>query len=524
MEHSVVVDEKKKKFTNVPPALEGIEFGDYIVISQFPDTHKYTKEQLWLKDIRFRAKELFSVCLANGDPIPIAIRPDIPETHKKILRENGYTGDFSYQSITFYADQCTFYDKIPGEKKKEEVKTYSIHHERQDRKIVDEMIAKVDRERFIKLCNIAMGRGAKVNDKVVDKYLEEWAKAKYDYYVAFGNNLVIAKPIEFKMDDTEISSMVFDLYKKYPRYAATMEKIVEDGGGMKPFIENAMPRSSFFSKYCDKKMYQQGMKVSKFLKELYATPRSDDGKLSISEQFDIDLSVVMQNRIIKGFIKISIDPYDFLTSGTNMHGWSTCQKIWGSMAGGVFTWLTDPNALVAYRDNGKDYVYDKVFAKGVDGREEYDFRQNSFTGNSKSWRQIINGDVNTCAFLFGREYPQNKEISAATDTARELLEEVIGKYLGINDWDNFGDLRYIHQNNYFGTGPIYKDVSHHHYSDIENFESLRGRYNLKKTLIAPTGSDREKIKITAGGPTYCLNCGKKLSQTSSYVLCGDCNG
>ena len=85
-------------------------------------------------------------------------------------------------------------------------------------------------------------------------------------------------------------------------------------------------------------------------------------------------------------------------------------------------------------------------------------------------------------------------------------------------------MRYIHQNNYFGTGPIYKDVSHHHYSDIENFESLRGRYNLKKTLIAPTGSDREKIKITAGGPTYCLNCGKKLSQTSSYVLCGDCNG
>ena len=177
MEHSVVVDEKKEKFTNVPPALEGIEFGDYIVISQFPDAHKYTKEQLWLKDIRFRAKELFRVCLANGDPIPIAIRPDIPETHKKILRENGYTGDFSYQSITFYADQCTFYDKIPGEKKKEEVKTYSIHHERQDRKIIDEMIAKVDRERFIKLCNIAMGRGAKVNDKVVDKYLEEWAKA-----------------------------------------------------------------------------------------------------------------------------------------------------------------------------------------------------------------------------------------------------------------------------------------------------------------------------------------------------------
>ena len=118
MEHSVVVDEKKEKFTNVPPALEGIEFGDYIVISQFPDTHKYTKEQLWLKDIRFRAKELFRVCLANGDPIPIAIRPDIPETHKKILRENGYTGDFSYQSILSMQISVRFMTRFLAKRKR----------------------------------------------------------------------------------------------------------------------------------------------------------------------------------------------------------------------------------------------------------------------------------------------------------------------------------------------------------------------------------------------------------------------
>ena len=524
MEHSVVVGEKGEKFTNVPPALEGIEYGDYIVISQFPDVRKYTEEQRWLKDIRFRAKDMFRVGLANNKEIPIMISPDIPETHKKILRENGYTGDFSTKLINFYADQCTFYDKKPGQKKEEAKKVYSIHHDRQDRKIIDEMIAKVDRERFIKLCKISLGRGQNPSEKVVNRYLEEWAKAKYDYYVAFGNNLVISTPLNFKMDDTEISSMVYELYKKYPRYAATLEKIVEDGGGMKPFIENEMPRSSFFSKYCDKRTYQPGMKVSKFLMDLYATPRAKEDELSISEQFDRDMSIVMQNRIIKGFIRISIDPYDFLTSGTNMHGWSTCQKIWGSMAGGVFTWLTDPNSLVAYRDNGKDYVYDKIYAKGVDGREEFDFRQNSFVGNSKSWRQIINGDVNTCAFLFGREYPQNKEITAATDTARELLEKVIGEYLGIQDWDNFGDLKNIHRTTYFGDAPCYKDVTNHHYSDIENFESLRNRYHLKKTLIAPSGSDTSKICITAGGNTYCLKCGKKLSNTSSYVVCGECGG
>lgn len=527
MEKKVTVVAKGEEWVNVPDALIGIEYGDLLVISKFPDTHKYTAEQRWLKDIRIVADEYVRYCMAENIPLTIYIDGEVPATHRRILEENGYNGKFDNKNpveLELYIDQLTFYDKVPGVKEPTKLKTYSIHHERHDRKIIDEMIAKVDVDRFKKLCAIALGHGKKPGDDVVKKILEDWAEAKYDYYVTFGNQLVISGPIDFQIDETEMAPMIYGLYQKYPMYAATLDKIVEDGT-MAAFTKNEMPKSKFFAKYAPDD-YKAGMKISKFLSHLFSVPRGvgKDGSvesLSLSERFDIDFSKAMQDRVIKGKVCISIDPYDFLTSGTNMHGWSTCQKIWGSMAGGVFTWLTDPNALVAYRENGKEYLYDKIMSRGVEGREEFDFGKNAFRGNSKSWRQIINGDVNTCTFLFGREYPQNKEITEISDKARELLEAVVGKAIGVTDWDNYGDLDNIHNQNYFGGGPVYKDVTNHHYSDIRNWHSLRQQYKIKKALVAPSGSDMSKAHVTAGGHTYCLICGKKLRSDNSGVTCGE---
>lgn len=519
MEHKVKITAKEDAFVNVPAALAGIKEGDLLVVSEFPDCRKYTKSQMCVKDIRFVADYYVRYCMESGEPL-ILCTDELQEVHKKIMRENGYTGDFSEENaeeIPIYIDQVRFFDKKP--EVVVEKKVYSIHKDEQDKRIIEEMVSKVDRDRFIKLCSVALGRGRKPSAEVVDKILKEWAKAKYDFYLAFGRNLVIRKPIEFKIDESEMRPMVYELYKQFPMYAATLDKIMEEGG-ISAFVENKCPASRFFPRYVD--FYKSGMKVSKFLSQLYHMPKEGSGQ-TISEKFDIEFSKVLQDRVVKGFVNISIDPYDFLTSGTNMHGWSTCQKLYGDMAGGVFSWLTDPNALIAFRDNGKVYTYDKIMSRDVGGdREVYDFGANKFAGNSKSWRQIINCDVNTCTFLFGREYPQNKDIEVVFDATRELLEDVIGKYVGVADWDNYGDLERIATRNYFGSHPVYKDVYNHHYSDIGNWESLKGHYKIKKALISPTGTDMAKAQITAGGKTYCLLCGREIDKNSNSVTCGRC--
>ena len=304
MEKKVTVVAKGEEWVNVPDALTGIEYGDLLVISKFPDTHKYTAEQRWLKDNRIVADEYVHYCMAENIPLTIYIDGEVPATHRRILEENGYNGKFDNKNpveLELYIDQLTFFDKVPGVKEPTKSKTYSIHHERHDRKIIDEMIAKVDVDRFKKLCAIALGRGKQPDNDVVKKILEEWAEAKYDYYVTFGNQFVISSPIDFQIDETEMAPMVYGLYQKYPMYAATLDKIVEDGT-MSAFTKNEMPKSKFFAKYAPDD-YKAGMKVSKFLSHLFSVPRGvcKDGSvasMSLSERFSIDFSMVIQDRVI----------------------------------------------------------------------------------------------------------------------------------------------------------------------------------------------------------------------------------
>ena len=55
------------------------------------------------------------------------------------------------------------------------MKNYSIHHDVQDEDIIKEMMAKVDRERFRKLCQVAVGNGKKTSDEAIDILLRKWA-------------------------------------------------------------------------------------------------------------------------------------------------------------------------------------------------------------------------------------------------------------------------------------------------------------------------------------------------------------
>lgn len=513
-EHRVLIEDDGNKFKNVPDDLLGIELGDRLLVTKYPKTHKYTKNQMFCKGLRIEADEYLRDAMANGESIMFCIEGEtFPETHRKMFIDNGYTGDFKEtMEIEIYCDMLTFFDKEPAKPQKETVekKNYSIVQKTVDESIIHEMISLIDKDRIRKTMNVAIGSGGKTVDSVVDQFIDDWAHAKYDFYIAFGHKLSVSSPIEFNIDENEMSPMVYEMYAKYPMYAATIDKIVENGS-MKAFVDNKAPDCDFFRKYMGG-IYKPGMKISKFFSQCFK-----------NDTFDIDFSKVMQDRRVRGNVVVSIDPYDFITAATNMHGWTSCVAIFKpSHAAGSFTWVTDPNALIAYRDNGKTYTYDHIVARDVGGgRTNFEFGKNSFEGNSKSWRQIINVDKENCAFLFGREYPQNKDIAVVSDKAREVVEETIGKYLGISDWDNYGDLRDIASKNYFSSHPLYKDVTNHHYSDIANWEGLKsgGYPTLKKALISPHNTDMSKVTIKAGGKMRCFICGELLDSDRTSCTC-----
>lgn len=497
-------------FENVPDHLKGIKIGDRLVITKIregmPDYAKY------LLGMRIIVNEVTRYNMANTDYIMYFIKEVLddsaPSARERIIK-NGYKGDFSEMSIAIYPDMVEFLEKKEkkDDEKKEEKRVVSLCTDSRDPEIIKEMISKVDRERLEKMIRIATQK-RDLSSETVDWFLNEWAKNKYEFYLAFGKNLSISSPIEFKMDENEMHGLVTALYMEWPKYAATLDRIASHG--MESFLENRMPSDSFFAKYMPD-VYVRGSKVSKFL-----------SRICKDEEFDIAISKVMQNRMVKGNVTVSIDPYDYLTSATSMHGWTSCHSLQGGYRAGCFTFVTDPGTLVAFRDNGKMYHYSNVIAERDGNVNGIDFGKNAFVGNSKSWRQYIHVDKKTCACLFSREYPQNKTVDGVIDKVRELIEGAISGYLGIdNVWDNYGDIKKLGKTKYEGS-VLYREETTHHYSDILNWDSLLGRYKIRKTLVAPANTDVSKILISVGGQLRCFSCGRELSPNSHYVTCSGC--
>ena len=269
----------------------------------------------------------------------------------------------------------------------------------------------------------------------------------------------------------------------------------------KYFVENKMPDVQEFRMYFGDD-YSKGMKVSKFF------------SLFGDKDFDDEVSAVMQERTVKGFLTVSIDPYDYMTHAISMHGWGSCHSpVSGCHPTSSFMYMIDETNVVAYKHNGKTYTYDKGMYRDVDSSKTFDFKKNSFEGNSKSFRQLITVDLDTTTMIFSREYPKRTTSDDLRTQVREMFEEIIAGYLGIeNIWANYGDNLSKYKTQY----------TNFFYSDIANYRSLRSSYGdtVKMDYVSVKDADISKSKIVDGVKVYCLKCGKELKGTS--VLCDDC--
>lgn len=510
MERKVEVkNTEANSLVNVPENLPGLMRGDELVITNFPDCREYPDYAKYMKGMILTVDTPIIFALyTNADYLTYISGVSIKKSQTAMdrMRKLGYKGDFDEIEIKIFADMVEFLNKDKVEKKVE-YKSYSIAipDNKKDESVIEEMISKVDIDRLVKMISISLERGKRPKQEHVDWFLRQWALNKYEFYLAFGHKLSISTPISFQMDDNEMSSGVYGMYHTFPKYAATLDVITRKGG-IKAYVNNKMPSDiSLFKTYCSE-VYTGGMKVSKFLSQLF-----QDGA------FDLEFSKLLQDREVKGNINISIDPYDFLTCSQNMHGWKSCFALRGQYRAGPYSYCIDGSSLVVFRDNGKAYNYSVSMAEG----EVDDFGKNAFSGNSKSWRQFCHFDKKTCAAIFSREYPSDKKIDGVREVARTLLESTISKYLGIPDeWDNYGDQKDLANKAYFGA-VIYHDEGQHHYSDIAHWPSLMQRYQIQKTLIAPSGIDMSKVDIRAGHKLRCFVCGREHVHQGS-VSCGRC--
>lgn len=99
-----------------------------------------------------------------------------------------------------------------GEEIMEEEKEYS----EEDKKIMAEMIKKIDVKRFKKLLASSF-QIPSTKLFGIEKILQKWAENKLELYKLLGNNIFISKEIEYNADERTWRENVQNLIRKFPR-------------------------------------------------------------------------------------------------------------------------------------------------------------------------------------------------------------------------------------------------------------------------------------------------------------------
>ena len=277
---------------------------------------------------------------------------------------------------------------------------YALRAKENEKNILDEMISKVNRE-YVKILLGVYGGTDEVNDKVVDQYIQMWAEAKYEFYLLFGRQFKFVKPVDMPASDREIQALFVNLKEKYPFHS-----VILDYFSVSDMKNNKCPNNETLQNSIE--IYKPGMKISKFLHQYF-----------LDDKFDIDVSKVLQNKVLKGEFCISIDPVDYLMSSTNKYQWTTCMTPrHGAQSNGCVAYMIDDSGVVAYQCNGKDY--------------EYNFPLGTVVTNSKMFRAyvLINKDNGT--FFIHRGYPDN-EIVSQDKIIKDFTHEAIEKHFGVEN-------------------------------------------------------------------------------------------
>lgn len=460
--------------------------------------------------------------------------------------------------------------------KKEEERVYSIFvsDKDKDKKIMEEMIAKVDKDIMYNIFCIANGN-REVHKDVVDIYLEKWARAKYEFYLLFGNELKIEEEREMVMDTHELDllimglknkfkypmlqhihredyqtnsvtdanlynaklydSVIEGLYEKFYYYVPmikmfTMEDFTKgkipaneqilkyfegkykEGDDLWKFIENEMPKILQYIeplKNISKIRVTNGMKLSKFLSKLF----NDDA-------FDIELSKVLQNRVVKGKLALSINPIDYLVMSMNKHGWSSCQRVVdGCYSSAPFSYMLDDTTLVSYIHNGTKYQYNDIKFNTASGGEvrygdgnRLDFGKYAFEYLSFKSRELVYIDKKTCGCAFTLGYCNMSE--ETYKTIRLFTEHAISNYLHIEEkWRVARPSKGKNQNRDINQKYRARSRGSHVYLDpIQAFAYVKDATNIY---------DTEFHIGTKGIP--CIVCGNDMVGSGSAKWCGHCS-
>lgn len=360
----------------------------------------------------------------------------------------------------------------------------------------------------------------------MDYLLRKWNDKKQPLLKLFGNKLILEKKISYKEKEenliNELREMlrgkVYGKHSALPFTAAYRDKIrqVVDSTSaeylllMRLITPNALLDNSYDGPdfTVDSLVIKNGIKTIKALSKL-----AFKWQLEGFEDFRICHSVVLNSRIIKGTLCLSIHPFDYWTMSDNSNGWSSCmswgetkKEDYGCYRQGTVECMNSPATIIAYLKDAEDF----------------NFAFDSYW-NSKKWRQLVTFDCN-CIFAI-KGYPfQNDELSTmVVDWLRELASDNLGEeYLPVVEKDSFIELEGRTLEFQLETCKMYCDQNAlpYHWFSVNSHPDF-----LKSYSYSYSGDKSYIFYIEESGSSECMVCGELTDCFSDegQLACDDCS-
>ena len=249
---------------------------------------------------------------------------------------------------------------------------------------------------------------------------------------------------------------------------------------------------------------QKGQKPMRVLGRFLTYCKNLEGANEIIQEYEdfrLAHSVILNDKVVKGNMVISIHPLDFMTMSDNNSNWGSCMS-WrenGCYHVGTVEMMNSNNVLCCYIENSEPFY----FSKNKDDVDE------DYLWYNKKWRQLVyfTKDI----IVSGKPYPYaNNEISKVLiQTIRELARKNL-------DWTySFGPEEYRDMIHITGSYSMKraKNYIRHGYMKKHNiiFDS-KGMYNdMLNDSYTKYWCVRNKVEhnkvISYSGKAPCLCCG-----------------
>lgn len=344
--------------------------------------------------------------------------------------------------------------------------------------------------------------------------MNDWSGAKNaGLFELFGGKLILSKEIEIEKSVDLLWSDLFEnnstmfvdeirsrLYKAFREDKIdrttfiTLRDLTYSEQVVLNRIENAMELD--MGELSNKPFkISKGMKAMKVLQKLSTMLDMSEAEF---EKFRLLHSQVLNNKMLKGTLCLSIHPMDYMTMSDNANNWESCMS-WddgGCYRAGTLECMNSVNTIVAYLVS--------------DSREyEVSYGQGLYW-NSKKYRQLVH--INKDMIMTNKGYPyRNDQLSEIVlNWVAELAgERYEGKNYSEDDCEN-GELP-----EKIKRIDVYTDAM---YNDFHN--SAYAFFRFAKDC-EPDAWGEVSLDISEGYGANCLCCGEKLYD-SDGLYCDEC--